>query len=155
MDNPPTSVVQDVLTTIVADRPHTLAFLDNRPTSVFLDNLGTNPVADQFQTRKNLDDVKLPGRDKPIGDVKIPGSDGPGDPFDPGFDPAFGGRPFILATPHHIPTPVNEAAAMQGEYESALTQLAQAIQQGTAELEALHQQYQQTLAEYQALMFGQ
>ena len=44
---------------------------------------------------------------------------------------------------------------MQGDYETALAQLAQAIEQTTAQLEALHQHYQQTLAEYQALMFGQ
>jgi V8-like Glu-specific endopeptidase len=153
LDNPTTSVVQDVLTTTVADQLHTLAVLDSPRTNVFLDSLGTNPAADQFQTRKNLDDVKMPGHDKPIGDVKIPGSDGPGDPFDPGFDPGIGSRPFILATPHHIPTPADEAAAVQVNYESALGQLAQAIQQSSAELEALHQQYQQTLAEYQA-MFG-
>ena len=107
---------------------------------MFLDNMGgSNPALDNIL--------------KPVG------SDGLGNPFDPVFDPfrpGGGGRPFILATPHHIPTPEHEAAAaMQGDYETALAQLAQAIEQTTAQLEALHQHYQQTLAEYQALMFGQ
>jgi V8-like Glu-specific endopeptidase len=134
-----TSPVQDVLTTIAADQPHTLAVLDNLTTNVFIDNMGgSNPALDNI--------------------LKPAGSDGIGGPFDPIFDPfrgGGGGRPFILATPHHIETPEQDAAAaMQGDYENAIAQLSQAIQQSLAELQALQMQYQQTLAEYQA-MFGQ
>lgn len=129
----------DVLTLVTTDSPNTFTVLDNPRTHVFIDNMGrSNPALDNI--------------------LKNPGSDGIGRPFDPIFDPfrGGGGRPFILATPHHIQTPEHEAAAaMQSDYETALAQLSQAIQQSTAELEALHQMYQQTLAEYQALMFGQ
>jgi V8-like Glu-specific endopeptidase len=145
LDQPTTTVFADssptldVLTLVTTDQPHTQVVIDNLRTQVFIDNMGgSNPALDNIL--------------KPVG------SDGIGNPFDPIFDPfrGGGGRPFILATPHHIPTPEHEAAAaMQGDYESALAQLAQAIQQSSAQLEALHQQYQQTLAEYQALMFGQ
>jgi V8-like Glu-specific endopeptidase len=144
-DQPTTTVfadsspTQDVLTTVAADRPHTLVALDNpQRTFTFLDNPVTSPAGDLIN--------------------KLPGSDVMGNPFDPIFDPfrGGGGRPFILATPHHIETPEQDAAAaVQGDYETALAQLAQAIEQTTAQLEALHQHYQQTLAEYQALMFGQ
>jgi V8-like Glu-specific endopeptidase len=145
-DQPTTTVFADsspaldVLTTVAADRPHTLVALDSlQRTNTFLDNPVTSPAGDLIN--------------------KLPGSDVMRNPFDPIFDPFRGGgigRPFILATPHHIQTQESQAAAaMQGDYETALAQLAQAIGQTTAQLEALHQHYQQTLAEYQALMFGQ
>jgi V8-like Glu-specific endopeptidase len=157
----PTNPVLDTITTVAADQPTTTVFADSSPTqdvltTVFADQQ-TRPAIDSLQrTNTFLDN---PGT-SPAGDLinKLPGSDVMGNPFDPIFDPfrGGGGRPFILATPHHIQTPEHEAAAaMQGDYEAALAQLAQAIEQTTAQLEALHQQYQQGLAEYQALMFGQ
>lgn len=157
-----TTVSTDVLTTTVAaDQPTTTVFADSSPTLDVL-TLVTTDQPNTFTVLDNLTNVFVDniGRKNPITDVirKTPASDGIGGPFDPIFDPfrPGGGRPFILATPHHIPTPEHEAAAAaQGDYETALAQLAQAIQQSSAELEALHQQYQQTLAEYQALMFGQ
>ena len=143
-DQPTTTVFADssptldLLTLVTTDSPNTFTVLDNPRTQVFVDNIGKPPPVDAL--RKSLSSDLL------------------GTPFDPVFDPfrGGGGRPFILATPHHIQGMENEAAAaMQGDYETALAQLAQAIEQTTAQLEALHQHYQQTLAEYQALMFGQ
>lgn len=46
-------------------------------------------------------------------------------------------------------------ADLRAQYEAALTQLAQAIQQKSGELNVLQQQYMQVLAAYQALISGQ
>lgn len=157
VDNPPTNFVLDnPPTNIVLDNPTTLVFVDNPPTNVVIDNIRTNPVLDNPRTNPLLDNL----RTDPLGDrAKAPASDNPTDPFDPVFDPVRRGggviRPFVLATPHHIPTPGGEAAALQGQYEQAIMQLAQAIEHNAGELVLLQQQYEQAVAEYRAMVSGQ
>lgn len=53
------------------------------------------------------------------------------------------------------PAPPIDPAALRAQYEIALVQLAQAIQQKSAELTVLQQQYMQVLAAYQRLISGQ
>ncbi|MCD4665877.1 MAG: hypothetical protein K8R68_11460, partial [Bacteroidales bacterium] len=95
-----------------------------------------------------------------------PGMDGYGvDPRIPRFQKSYkgsGGRPFILATPHHS---MAWAGSQRGastidrqdvaQYEEALIQLEQLLQQGIDELQALDEQYQSLLMEYEALKTGQ
>lgn len=52
------------------------------------------------------------------------------------------------------PTVAFDPADLRAQYEAALAQLAQAIQQRSGELVVLQQQYMQTWAAYQALMSG-
>ncbi|MBA2706699.1 MAG: hypothetical protein H0U59_02695 [Gemmatimonadaceae bacterium] len=103
--------------------------------------------------------MKLGARDKQFSDHKLPGSDValPADRFPDPFGGAFGGaRPFIFATPHHVSGFVNETQMMDphSQYDAAVMQLEQAIQDVSAQLESLHQQYQQVLEEYQRLTGG-
>jgi hypothetical protein len=53
------------------------------------------------------------------------------------------------------PPPARNPLELRAQYEAALFQLAQALQQRSGELAALQQQYLQTLAEYRALISGQ
>ena len=144
---PPTSAAIDATRTSATLDLATLPSVDR--TSVLLDR-GTGMLADNPGTFKSLDDRKLPSRDKVLDDVKIPGHDGR-------FDPFRGGRPFILANPHHAPGLGESMAAqqIQAEYESTLLQLEQAMQQAQYELAALEQEYQRLLMEYQATFGAQ
>jgi V8-like Glu-specific endopeptidase len=145
---PVTTAVSDALnTTIVLDR-QTNPTLDRLTTSIVLDRR-TSLLADQPGTMKAVDDRKIPGLDKRLGDVKLPGNDGR-------FDPTGGGRPFILANPHHAPG-IGEAVVqeIQAQYETTILQLEQALQQAQYELTALDQEYQRVVAEYQATFGAQ
>ena len=147
----------------------TLKFIDDGGTLKFVDDGGTLKFIDDGGTLKAIDDVKHPTLDKQFGDHKIPGSDGR-PPFRPGgiFTQPIRGtattaRPFILSTPHHSMAwargrETQGAMEMQQlleQYEAAITQLAQLIEQGSSELEQLNQQYQTMVAEYQSLVSGQ
>jgi V8-like Glu-specific endopeptidase len=116
-------------------------------------------------TSKFADDIGLI-IDKPFNDQKFPGSDVR--IFDwrtlvlPGARGPQSTRPFILATPHHSMTWAGQQTGtglgrreMLAQYEVALAQLEQLLQQGLAETGVLEGQYQRLLAEYQALMSGQ
>jgi V8-like Glu-specific endopeptidase len=147
----PTGVIHDLTTSPWHDI--TLPIDDKNKTSMLLDR-GTHVIVDQPGTRKTIDDVKLPGRDKALGDVKTAAMDGP-------FDPRRGGmRPFILATPHHAPG-LGEAMAQQQaqmeqlQYENAILQYQQAIQNAQMELAALQQEYESLVMEYQQTFGGQ
>jgi V8-like Glu-specific endopeptidase len=59
------------------------------------------------------------------------------------------------ATPGNPPAAPANPAALRAQYEAALVQLGQAIQQRSGELVMLQQQYMKILAEYQALISGQ
>ena len=158
-----TTIAADVATTVSLDRPATSATADR--TFVDADVVGTTTVVTDrttvfrdrgFTTLKSIDDRKLPGLDKRFGDVKLAGRDiRDFDPFggDPFARPGREARPFILANPHHAVLGGEEAAAneeLQMQYESAIVDLQQQLQQGQAELAVLEARYAQLVEEYQA-----
>ena len=76
--------------------------------------------------------------------------------------PILQGLPAITASapgtgtaPGNPPSAPVDAAVLRAQYETALVQLAQAIQQKSGELNVLQQQYMQVWAAYQALISGQ
>ena len=153
------------------DNPPTLKFNDDQGTIKFRED---NPPTLKFR-----DDVKSPFLDKPPStDVATGfGNDqfnppGPGPVINPGGGfgavglAGRGGVPFVLSTPHHSMAwtqsfPQSAQAEMQalaqqiGEAEALLGQYAQADAAGQltdadrAQAEALHQEYETLMAEYQ------
>jgi pregnancy-associated plasma protein-A len=150
------------------DVPPTLKFREDfPPTLKFRDDGATaNKFIDDPQpppTLKFRDDIKNPAFDTGVaGDIP---------PFDPGQGAGggFGGRggvPFVLSTPHHSMAwtqsfPQSAQAEMQalaqqiGELEALLMQYAQAEAAGQlgdedrAQANALNQEYEALMAEYQ------
>lgn len=119
-----------------------------------LDMIATRPLVDMTHTaRKNFDDVKAPGYDKPpFADVKRPGSDNVTDPGHvgrPGEGPA---RPFVLATPHHSMAWTGEQAnsAELAELQATIQQMTEVMQQYQEALESINNQYRELVAIYQA-----
>jgi subtilisin family serine protease len=167
-DDPVTlKFADDPVTLKFADDPVTLKFADDRPTIKFLDDGGTSPI---------IDPIKRPGLDKsPVTDGgKLPGSDIPGggtvpiNPVNPIAQSTSEAAPFVLATPHHsmawaqsypqaYQATLAQYEAMIGECEKALNAINQAYQQGqlseaeVKQAEAIYQQYQTLVAEYQQL----
>lgn len=153
------------ITSIIAQSP-TLQSITTVPKMKFSDDGVTIKFADDGGKLKNLDDVKMFGLDKMFGDHKMAGMDAHG--FDPriprwkfGTGRFQGGRPFIMATPHHSMAWAGRQTGMGMEgqdllaqYETALMQMEQLLQQGMSELKNLDEQYQLLLAEYQALSTG-
>ncbi len=156
----------------IDDGGGTLKFIDDGGgTLKFIDDGGgTLKFVDDGGSLKAFDDVKLPALDKQFGDQKIPGTDRQ-PPIQPsgfltqqgqGSAMAKGGRPFILATPHHSmawakgreTSNFTEEKQFLEQYETAITQILQLIKDGSEELEQLNQQYQHLVAEYQSLISG-
>ena len=132
----------------------TLKFIDDGGTLKFVDDGGTFKFSDDGGgTFKFIDDVKQPHHDKQFSDHKTPGSDGIG-------TGAGGRRPFVLSTPHHSMAWAQGSGQQSGEsqvaeqYEQAINQLGQLIQQGSEELAKLDQMYRQAVAEYSELVQG-
>lgn len=145
-----TSPSADLLTTTIVS--------DRLPTSIIRD-VGTSLVRDQLGTTKAIDDVKIGALDKQFSDRKLPGSDVvlPDDRFTDPFGGTLGGaRPFVFATPHHATRIVNETPMIdaQAQFDAALMQLEQSIQDVSIHLEALQRQYQQAVEEYQQFNGG-
>lgn len=152
----------------IDDGGGTLKFIDDGGTLKFVDDGGTLKFTDDGGSLKALDDVKHPSLDKQFGDHKIPGSDSR-PPIKPGgffAQPSKGfttvTRPFVLSTPHHSMAwargretqSAMDTHQVLEQYEAALTQLAQMIEQGSKELDQLNQQYESLVAEYQSLVSG-
>jgi len=141
----------------------------DQQTHPWTDNPGTSPWKDNNFTTPRNGDVKLGAYDKPpFSDNRIPDRFGnlkiPGDQFrQPNSRFTNTKRPFILATPHHIRTNEAECQTQYStgneqiveQYEVALMQLEQEMQENTNMLEQLQQQYEEIIAEYQSLLYGQ
>ena len=128
----------------VVDDPVTLKFRDD-PKAKVTDDPKLKLTDDPGNFKKIADDpVKTPALDKPPGDVKVPGSDGP--PF--GLPP--GGRPFVMATPHHMGAGGGGEATPLHHYEQALEQLAEAMASAEAQLGQLDAEYRRLLVDYEA-----
>ncbi|MBI3368468.1 MAG: hypothetical protein HY021_08515 [Burkholderiales bacterium] len=148
--------------------PGTLKFRDDGPVTLKFRDDVKQPVFD----KPPISDVAT----GPGGDINFPG---PGPVFNPGpqfggggFSGGFGGRggvPFVLSTPHHsmawtqsfpqaAQAEVQALAQQLGELQSLLTQYAQAEAAGQlgdadrAEADALNQEYEAMMAEYQRHM---
>jgi V8-like Glu-specific endopeptidase len=138
------TLLSDIATSVLRDKPilsdiRTTAWRDIA-TSVLRDK----SILSDIGGRKRLDDVKAAGLDKG-------GFDQPG-----GFDPGFGRRPFVLATPHHAT--VGETVAGAGraeEYEVVLAQLEAAIAEQQQQLEELAAQYEALRDEYETGLAGE
>lgn len=158
-DNLRTNVIDDFkFSTVLLDRPRiTNVFLDRKDTHVILDQRGTSFIDDQRGTSFLRDR----GGSDPIGDRKATGLDKQfsdrlapqlGDRFNSVARPRFGevgGRPFVMATPHHASGAMGGLAQTgQGQddlemqieeivaYFDELNAMAQAIAEEMAEIEA-------------------
>lgn len=148
---------------VVDDLINTLKFRDDliAPKRKFLDDpINTLKFRDDIiPKRKVLDDVKLPGLDKPPGfEGKMPSFDnklGLDDPSRPGPLTQSGlaaVRPFILANPHHSNPSGGEGQSLEvlGQIEGALAQIEQVMAAKESELAQLDGEYRQLLASYEA-----
>jgi len=174
-DTPTLKFSDDGGTLKFSDDTPTLKFSDDGGggTLKFSDDGGTLKFTDDGGTLKAVDDVKAGGLDKGFSDRKSPGLDtGRIDPGRSRVLPtrrlgrgvAGGARPFVLSTPHHSmawaggqqPGRGSEAAGLSEEtivqYENALTEMHEMMQQGMSELAAMDEQYQTLYAEYEAVV---
>jgi V8-like Glu-specific endopeptidase len=153
LTRPKLKAIDDPITTInVLDNGGSMKFIDDPVrTNPIFDNIGTLRTLDTT-TSKFLDDGV--GTRKNLDDAKNPGLDNPG-PFDPGRF-GGGGRPFVMATPHHSTAWGGQGEAMaaedqaRGQYEAAIGQMEAHMAQLEQELRAFDQQYRQMVSEYQA-----